>query len=82
MFVGQRVIDNIPSLIDLKLVKAIPKDIQEFLISKLGIGAEDAADRCAKYLAEDPSMVARRDELLARKRRLEDVKLALFTFGL
>jgi hypothetical protein len=78
---SQRVIDNVPSLIDLKFTKAIPKDIQSFLIDKLGLGATDAAKRCANYLAEDPTMVARRDELMARKKRLENVRLEIQNFG-
>jgi hypothetical protein len=78
----QRVIDNVPSLIDLKFVKAITKELQNFLISELGLGTEHANDRCAKYLADDPNVVARRDELLARKNRLESVKMELQNFGL
>jgi len=78
----KRVIDNVPSLIDLKFIKAIPKDIQAFLISKLGLEAADAVKRCANYLAEDPTMVSRRDELMARQKRLNGVKLELHHFGI
>jgi hypothetical protein len=76
------VIDNIPSLIDLKFVKAITKELQPFLISELGLGTSHANDRCAKYLAENPNVVARRDELVSRKNRLESVKIELQNFGL
>lgn len=75
-------IDNIPSLIDLKFVKAITKELQPFLISELGLGSAHANDRCAKYLAENPNVVARRDELVSRKNRLESVKIELQNFGL
>jgi hypothetical protein len=79
---AQRIIDNVPTLIDLKFVKAITKELQNFLISELGLGTAKANDRCAKYLAEDQNVVARRDELVARKNRLESVKVALQNFGL
>jgi len=78
----KRVIDNVPSLIDLKFVKAIPKVVQNFLIAELGLGAADAAARCVKYLAEDPTIVACRDELVARQKRLESVKAELQKLGL
>ena len=78
----QRVIDNIPSTIDLNFVKAIFKGLQNFLISELGLGAADSSSRCAKYLAEDPNVIARRDDLVARSKRLESVKTELHNFGL
>lgn len=71
-----------PSLIDLKFIKAIPKDIQGFLISKLELGDGDAVKRCTNYLAEDSNMVARRDELMAREKRLKGVKSQLRSFGI
>ncbi|KZT22881.1 hypothetical protein NEOLEDRAFT_1180623 [Neolentinus lepideus HHB14362 ss-1] len=78
----KRVIDNVPLLIDRKFVRAIAKDLQGFLISKLGLGTANASSRCAAYLAEDPNIIVRRDELIARKKRLEGVKLELAKFGL
>ena len=78
----QRIIDNVPSLIDLKFLKAIRKELQGFLLPKLSIGAPDARDNCAKLLAEDPVMASRRDELTARKNRLESVQSELRMFGL
>jgi hypothetical protein len=78
----QRVIDNVPSLIDLKFIKAIVKELQNFLISELGLGSAGAGDRCVKYLAEDPNVVARRGELVARKNRLESLKIELQKSGL
>lgn len=75
-------IDNVPSLIDLKLVKAVAKTMQPFLIEKLGLGTVSGSARCAAYLAEDPNIVARREELVARKRRLESVDTELCNFGL
>lgn len=70
-----------PSLIDLLFLKAIRKDVQRFLTKNLSLGAADARDRCVKYLAEDPMMVARRDELIVRKKRLDSVQSQLRMFG-
>lgn len=75
-------IDNVPSLIDLKFVKAISRGVQNFLVHELGLGSSDAQDRCTGFLAEDPLVVARREELSARKQRLDKVQLELHTFGL
>lgn len=82
MGLGQRIIDSIPMMIDLHFVKAVGKDLQAFLISRLELGAADAAARCAAYLAEEPVLVARREELTAKRRRLETVRLELYKFGL
>ena len=78
----QRVIDNIPSLVDFKFVKAISTELQNHLITGLGLGSGDAGERCAAFLAEDPMIVKRREELKARKIRLETVKTELQNFGL
>ncbi|KAF5317462.1 hypothetical protein D9758_018043 [Tetrapyrgos nigripes] len=78
----KRIIDNIPSFIDLRFVKALSKELQPFLITKFGLGNSSASERCAQYLAEDPVVVERRDELLARKTRLDKVQQELISFGL
>ncbi|KAG6918468.1 hypothetical protein DXG01_014095 [Tephrocybe rancida] len=78
----KRVIDYIPSLIDLLFVKAIAQNMQDFLITKLSLGTADAKERCAAYLAENLTVVARRKELTIRKERLDEVKQALQAFGL
>jgi hypothetical protein len=75
-------IDNIPSLLDHIFVKAVAKNLQTFLITKLGIGSTDSKDRLAMYLEEDPRVVAQRAELAARKKRLETVEVELQTFSL
>ncbi|KAF5339054.1 hypothetical protein D9758_014124 [Tetrapyrgos nigripes] len=56
----KRIIDNIPSFIDLRFVKALSKELQPFLITKFGLGNSSASERCAQYLAEDPVVVERR----------------------
>ncbi|KAH7912598.1 P-loop containing nucleoside triphosphate hydrolase protein [Hygrophoropsis aurantiaca] len=78
----KRVIDNIPGILDFLFVKAVSKHLQSFLITKLGIGSTGASERLAMYVAEDPRIVAYREELLARKKRLEGVELELRNFGL
>ncbi|KAH7928504.1 hypothetical protein BV22DRAFT_1192754 [Leucogyrophana mollusca] len=78
----KRVIDNIPGVLDLLLVKAVSKDLQSFLITQLEIGSASATERLAMYVAEDPRVVANRDELIARKKRLESVEQELRNFGL
>jgi hypothetical protein len=78
----QRIIDNVPSVIDLKFVKAISAELQPYLISKLDLGAATGTARCKSYLAEDANVVSRRDELMAQKDRLENVERELLSFGL
>lgn len=59
------------------------KDIQSFLLERMKLGAtREAAERCARYLAEDPNIVSHRQELQARKTRLEEVKDKLYNFGI
>lgn len=57
----------------------IARDIQPFLLDRLMLGSTDAARRCERYFAEDPAVVARRQELVARKATLENVKAELDT---
>jgi len=78
----KRIIDNVPSLIDLKFIKAVGEELQSFLVSKFELGTPNANTRCSTYLMEDPSLVARREELAARKKRLEKVQVELYNFGL
>ncbi|KIK58162.1 hypothetical protein GYMLUDRAFT_45362 [Collybiopsis luxurians FD-317 M1] len=78
----KRMIDNIPRFIDLLFVRELGKTLQPFLISKFGLGTPSAHERCATYLGEDLALVARRDELLARKKRLESVDRELEEYSL
>ena len=56
--------------------------LQEVLVEQLGLGTPNSSTRCAAYLAEDSRIVRLRDELLAKKRRLEGVQSELDNFGL
>jgi hypothetical protein len=78
----QRVIDVVPSFIDLKFVRAVAQELQPWLISKFELGTANANNGCQKYLAEDPGVVTRRTELISQKTRLESVEKELFRFGL
>jgi len=78
----KRVIDNIPAVIDLQFVRAVAKELLPFLMKKFELGTANGAARCGMYLAEDESLVAKRDELTARKKRLDNVAAELYNFGL
>ncbi|OSD00779.1 P-loop containing nucleoside triphosphate hydrolase protein [Trametes coccinea BRFM310] len=79
---SKRLADNIPAAIDQHLLYAFSEVLLETLIEKLGLASEDAAARCAKYLAEEPDVAAMREELQAKKRRLDQVHKELCEFGL
>ncbi|KAF7800172.1 hypothetical protein EIP86_011419 [Pleurotus ostreatoroseus] len=76
----KRVIDYVPMMIDGQFLFAVAESAQGFLIEKLGLGTHKAAVRCAGYLAEDPTIVVRRDELSRKKARLEQVQSELDNF--
>ncbi|KIY73278.1 hypothetical protein CYLTODRAFT_257737, partial [Cylindrobasidium torrendii FP15055 ss-10] len=78
----KRVIDNIPQLIDVHFLRKVARSLQPFLIEKFGLGTMEASERCGKYLTEDVSVVAKRDELLGRQKRLKTVQAQLIAFGL
>ncbi|KAJ7037326.1 P-loop containing nucleoside triphosphate hydrolase protein [Mycena alexandri] len=78
----KRVIDNIPALIDAKFLRAMAQNLQQELISEFGLGSENANAVCAAFLVEDPRLVAKREDLMARSRRLEAVQIQLHNFGL
>ena len=56
--------------------------LREFLVTRLALGTPGAATACAAYLAEDPHVVAQRDELTVKRKRLENVQKELDNFGL
>ncbi|KAA1467041.1 hypothetical protein DENSPDRAFT_66992 [Dentipellis sp. KUC8613] len=76
----KRIIDAVPMLIDLKFVRGIMKDMHDHLIKEMGLVGEGATERCARYLAEDPDVVARRDEAMGRRAILENVQKELNRF--
>ncbi|KAI0759256.1 P-loop containing nucleoside triphosphate hydrolase protein [Trametes elegans] len=78
----KRIIDYVPLTIDHNLLYAFSTRLHERLFERLGLGTANAAERCKGYVAEDPTVVATRDELMSKKRRLENVQRALYNFGL
>ncbi|KAI0087492.1 P-loop containing nucleoside triphosphate hydrolase protein [Irpex rosettiformis] len=73
----KRIIDYVPLAIDHELLYAFTDDLQFHLLSALGINGTEAVAKCAGYLAEDPDIVAEREELLSRKMRLLGVQAEL-----
>lgn len=55
--------------------------LQPFLIEKLGLASASGASRCAAYLAEDVDIVAEREELATKKRRLDAIQAEIYNFG-
>lgn len=45
------------------------------------LGTPEARKRCEMFFAEDPSIVARRQELLTQKEKLDMVKVKLYDCG-
>ena len=72
-------IDTLPLTIDHNFLFASSSSLQGHLIDALALASPA---RCQGYLAEDPHVVAEREELTARKRRLESVRAELLDFGL
>ncbi|KAI0677375.1 P-loop containing nucleoside triphosphate hydrolase protein [Trametes maxima] len=78
----KRLVDYVPFAIDEHLLYAFSDALREVLFEKLGLTTDDASVRCAQYLAEDPDVAALREDLQAKKKRLDRVKKELFEFGL
>ncbi|KAJ8494830.1 hypothetical protein ONZ51_g2060 [Trametes cubensis] len=78
----QRFVDYVTQAIDEHLLYAFEATLLNTLAEGLGLTAEDAGARCARYLAEDADIAARREILLAKKRRLDKVHKELYNFGL
>lgn len=81
-FIGGRVIDIIPMAVDHTFLFSFATSLQAFLNEKLELGTANAASRCETYLSEDPNIVAEREELVSKKKRLESIQNELFNFGI
>ncbi len=77
----QRIIDNIPRIIDHDFLRAIGKELQSSLITGLVLGTEQATDRASMYLAEDDQVAYERVYLTEKKKRLDGVLKKLYSFG-
>lgn len=73
----QRVIDDVPHIIDNDFIRKLQPTVQEALEVKFFTDIK-AADR---YMAEDPEIVARREDLEAKSARLVEIENML-TFSL
>ncbi|KAI9058582.1 hypothetical protein FKP32DRAFT_1761410 [Trametes sanguinea] len=78
---SKRLADNIPAAIDEHLLYAFAKALFDTLVQKLGLTSDDAAARCARYFADTPDVAALREDLEAKKRRLDKVYQELCEFG-
>lgn len=67
----QRIIDNIPRVVDHGFVRATAEDLYDALVLGLGLGSDRAGEQAAMYLAEDPQVKAERRYLTQKKERLE-----------
>lgn len=65
----------------LNVVHRIARDIQDFFIKHMDLGSPEARRRCEVYFAEDPSIIARREDLVAQMQKLEMVKVKLYDCG-
>ncbi|KAF8503172.1 P-loop containing nucleoside triphosphate hydrolase protein [Gautieria morchelliformis] len=79
---AERIIDDLPHMVDHDFLQPLGKHIQGALVGEFGIGSEKATERANIYLEEDPSVVAKREELKAKVERLNEVLTKLFNFGL
>ncbi|KAH9937926.1 P-loop containing nucleoside triphosphate hydrolase protein [Epithele typhae] len=79
----KRVIDYIPMAIDHQFLFKVAEAARTRLPARLGIvGTPNATEKCAAYIEEDAGIVALRDELTAKKKRLEAVNGKLQEFGM
>lgn len=69
----QRIIDLLPLTIDEDFVVGLAQDAQDILMEGLGLTGLDANKQAAEFLAEDPDIVAERDQLMSKLARVDDV---------
>ncbi|KAF8510294.1 P-loop containing nucleoside triphosphate hydrolase protein [Hysterangium stoloniferum] len=74
----KRIIDNVPMIIDNTFFRRLSRGLLNALI--LGLGFSDPKT-AASYLCEDKNVVEKREELLSRKKRLDNVRRELSRFG-
>ena len=79
--VDQRVIDNIPRGIDAEFIIPAASELRKALIDDLAIFSQHGPKRCRNLLAEAPAKTRQREDLVARRGRLERAKLSIRKFG-
>ena len=73
----KRFVDYVPMIIDYHLLKGFNRTIHDFLFKSLALGGEDARERCATYLEEDPEIVNQRTTLSSMLNRMEIARVEL-----
>ncbi|SPO39909.1 uncharacterized protein PSFLO_05390 [Pseudozyma flocculosa] len=76
----KRVIDMVPGMLDVHFVRKVADEALECLHASLGIQQKDAMERCVRYLQEDDGIVVARNELKARRARLQQGLNAICSF--
>ena len=76
----QRIVDNIPRVIDLEFLSPLAESIRSALLTDLGVISEGGLGRCKDYLNEAPIVVEQRTDLSTRRQRLGDAKAAIRKF--
>ncbi|KAG8993005.1 hypothetical protein FRB94_011150 [Tulasnella sp. JGI-2019a] len=76
----KRIIDILPLVIDEDFLFGLAQEAMDILMEGLGMAGTDNGARAAEFLAEDPEIVAERDQLASKLSRVEDVYQRLSTF--
>ena len=71
----QRIVDNIPRIIDLEFLTCLSENIRTALLINLGVFTEGGLSRCREYLDEAPTVSEQRNDLSVRRDRLGDAKI-------
>lgn len=79
---SQRIIDNVPRLLDADLVIPLGPTMHQALIKELSVSAEGGRERCRAFLAESQIVARQREELNNKKARLGKARDAIRTFGM
>jgi len=78
----QRVIDDVPRIVDHDFFHALAKGIQGALMEGVGLCGAQAKELAAMYLTEDPDVVTQREDLRVKILRAEEVLKRLFKFDI
>ena len=81
-FLRKLIYNNLGSILEIFLNRALCKDLQQWLFRKLQIGAQDAPRRLADLISQDPVITATRVRLEAEVAKLKDVQRELRNLGI
>lgn len=74
----QRIVDDVPRIIDFSVIRPLPSALSRALLQRLVAGGETEIHR---LMSESPELAEERAELSMRKHRLEEAKKVLLAFG-